>query len=170
MLSIRDEQPHDTAAIRAVLVAAFPTAEEADLVDRLRVHSPNYLGFVALDDEVVVGQVVFTPVTMQTERGVVEGFGLAPLAVHPDRQRRGIGSALVAEGLRRLRAGACPFVVVLGHPEYYPRFGFVAASRHGVRCQWEQVPDDAFMIQVFDPDSVVSGGVVRYRPEFEPLA
>lgn len=170
MLVIRDQQPDEVPAIRTVLLAAFPTAEEADLVDRLREHCPSYLGLVALDSDAVVGHVVFTPVTLQTARGIVEGYGLAPLAVHPDHQRRGIGAALVEEGIRRLRAGGCPFVVVLGHPEYYPRFGFVPASRHGVRCQWEQVPDEAFMILVFGRAGLASGGVARYRPEFEPLA
>jgi putative acetyltransferase len=169
MLLTRDQEPDDVPAIRDVLLAAFPTPEEADLVDRLRDRLPNYLGLVALHGDAVVGHALFTPVTLQTERGIVEGFGLAPLAVHPDHQRRGIGAALVEEGLRRLRAGGCSFVVVLGHPEYYPRFGFEPASRHGVRCQWDQVPDDAFMIQVLAPDSVMSGGVVHYRPEFESL-
>jgi putative acetyltransferase len=168
---IRDERPEDAQGIRSLLEAVFPTTEEADLVDRLRRSCPDYLGLVAVEDGALVGHAVFTPVALQAEAGAIVGSGLAPLAVRADRQRRGIGSALVEEGLRRLRAVGSPFVVVLGHPTYYPRFGFVPASRLGVRCQWEQVPDDAFMILVLDPGEAPSiAGVARYRPEFDGTA
>ena len=95
-------------------------------------------------------------------------MGLAPMAVLPDYQHQGIGSQLVTSGLEILRQRNCPYVVVLGHPEYYPRFGFVPASRHGIVCQWEGVPDGAFMVLIFD-EAIMSGvsGVVRYRDEFE---
>jgi putative acetyltransferase len=168
---IRGERPEDAQGIRSLLEAVFPTTEEAELVDRLRRSCPDCLGLVAVEDDALVGHVVFTPVTLQTEAGVVEGSGLAPLAVRPDRQRRGIGTALVHAGLDHLRAAHCPFVVVLGHPTYYPRFGFVPASRLGVRCQWDQVPDDAFMILALAPDRVpASGGLAQYRPEFDGTA
>jgi len=97
-------------------------------------------------------------------------MGLAPMAVLPERQRNGVGSALVRRGLELLRYDACPFVVVLGHPDYYPRFGFDRASRFGLRSQWDGVPDEAFMVKVFDPDVLpAGGGIARYRDEFDSV-
>ena len=88
------------------------------------------------------------------------------MAVLPERQRQGIGSELVETGLAELRERDCPFVIVLGHPEYYPRFGFEPASRHGIKCEWE-VPDEAFMILVLDEVRMPeAGGRARYRAEF----
>jgi putative acetyltransferase len=96
------------------------------------------------------------------------GMGLAPMAVSPLRQRQGIGSQLVRHGLEYLKQMACPFVIVLGHPEYYPRFGFQPASNYGLSSQWDGIPDEAFMVIAFDEDTLPSsGGVARYRPEFD---
>ncbi len=95
-------------------------------------------------------------------------MGLAPVAVVPDRQREGIGSQLVRHGLDHLRDAGCPFVIVLGHPEYYPRFGLERASAHGLRSQWEGIPDEAFMVVVFEAGAMPEGGgVARYRKEFD---
>jgi putative acetyltransferase len=95
-------------------------------------------------------------------------MGLAPVAVVPERQRQGVGSQLVEAGHKVLRQQACPFVIVLGHPEYYSLFGFVPASRHGLACQWEGVPDDAFMVLILE-EAFMAGvvGVARYRDEFD---
>ncbi len=88
------------------------------------------------------------------------------MAVLPDRQRDGIGSKLVRRGLDELRERNCPFVIVLGHPEYYPRFGFEPASKRGVRCKWE-VPDEVFMILVLDEAAMAGvSGLAHYRSEF----
>ena len=94
-------------------------------------------------------------------------MGLAPMAVLPERQRQGIGSRLVEAGIRILRKQGCPFVIVLGHPGFYPRFGFVSASRYGLTCQWEGVPDEAFMVLILN-ESTLAGvtGIARYRDEF----
>ena len=167
---IRDEQPGDAPGIRVLLEAAFPSSVEADLVDRLRVSGPAQVSLVAVDAGHIVGHILFTPVIIEAGPESLNGFGLAPMAVLPQDQRRGVGAALVRAGLERLRQTGCPFVVVVGHAEYYPRFGFVSASRHGVRCQWDQVPDEAFMILVLD--SAVAPkltGLARYRPEFDEL-
>ena len=168
---IRDEEEGDEAAIRRVLDAAFGTPIESGLVDALRAGCRDRVSLVAVDeDEAVVGHVLFTPVVIEGEHGAIEGYGLAPMAVHPSVQRSGIGSALVRAGLERLDRSGCPFVVLVGHPEYYPRFGFVPAFAHGVRCQWDGVPDDAFMIRPGDPSGESHlAGLARYRPEFDAV-
>jgi putative acetyltransferase len=134
----------------------------------LRTACPDRLSLVAERDGGIVGHILFTPVEIDAAAGVLRGYGLAPVAVRTAWQRRGIGSALVAEGVRRLRDAGVPYLIVLGHPEYYPRFGFEPASRHGVRCQWPGVPDEAFMLLVLDPVVTTQlAGIARYRPEFD---
>lgn len=168
MISVREEAPEDVPTIRKVNELAFGQPQEAGIVDALRESGDELLSFVADYDGEVVGHILFTPVTIETARGAVRGMGLAPMAVLPERQRQGIGSALVRHGLAALRDRSCPFVIVLGHSEYYPRFGFEPASRYGVRSQWEGVPDEAFMILVVD-ERVMAGvsGIARYRGEFD---
>ncbi len=102
--------------------------------------------------------------------GEIHGAGLAPVAVLPEHQRRGVGRALIEAGNQRIRGTGCPFIIVLGHPDYYQRFGFTPASRHGVTCQWN-VPDEAFMMLVLD-ESAMNGqsGVATYRQEFSGVA
>ena len=148
--------------------AAFGQPLEADIVDALRAGCKDRLSLVALDGTRLVGHILFTPATIETADGVVSGYGLAPMAVLPETQRSGVGSALVRAGLERLRASGCAFVIVIGHPEYYPRFGFVRASAHGVRCQWDGIPDGAVMLLVLQPS--IAGrlaGLAKYRPEFD---
>lgn len=179
MTTIRTERPGDAPAIRRVNEAAFGQPDEADIVDALRQACPDSLSLVAVaDDGSVVGHILFTPAVVEGEgHGVTEaegrqvvGVGLAPMAVLPERQRQGIGSKLVTEGLEMLRGEGCPFVIVLGHPDFYPRFGFVRASGQGLACQWQDVPDEAFMVLVLDAD-VMRGvsGVARYREEFSEV-
>ena len=164
---VREERPGDEAAIRDVNRAAFETDVEAGLVDALRQTCPERLSLVALRGGDVVGHILFTPATVHAGTREVRGMGLAPMAVLPAHQRAGIGSALVRVGIERVRAAGCPFVIVLGHPEYYPRFGFERASAWGLTCEYEGVPDEAFMIVVFDPGAMRGcSGVARYRPEF----
>lgn len=166
MIKIRKEEEGDRDAIHHLNSVAFDNGPEADLVDRLRASCKDYLSFVAVEDGSVVGHILFTPATIE---GCAEGgMGLAPMAVIPSRQSKGIGSRLVRHGLEYLRHAGCPFVIVLGHPEYYPRFGFKLASEHQIRSQWEGVPDDAFLITVFDSGVLPkTGGIARYRDEFD---
>jgi len=167
MTTIRLEEPGDVASIRDVNERAFDQPEEANIVDHLRETCGGLLSFVAVVDEQVVGHILFSPATIEQDGKAIEGMGLAPMAVIPEHQRRGIGSSLVETGLDILRDSSCPFVIVLGHPEYYPRFGFETASRHGITCQWDGVPDEAFMILVFDQNAMKHvSGVARYRDEF----
>jgi len=165
MIEIRKEEPRDREAVRQLNLAAFDNGPEADLVDRLRTLCEQYLAFVAVEDGVVVGHVLFSPITVKGSN--VVGMGLGPMAVLPSHQRKGIGSLLVRHGLEFLRKSDCPFVIVLGHPEYYPRFGFEVASKYELRSQWEGVPDEAFMVIVLNSSEFPKqGGVARYRDEF----
>jgi putative acetyltransferase len=168
VITIRAESPADAAGIHAVNEQAFGQPMEANLVDRLRKTCDTAVSLVADEDGLIVGHILFTPVVVEAGSGPVAGMGLAPMAVLPNRQRQGIGSGLVAEGVEILRSRQCPFVVVVGHPEYYPRFGFERASRHRLESQWDGIPDDAFMVLVLDPDAMSGvSGVARYRREFD---
>lgn len=164
----REELPADAAGVRRVNELAFAGLTEARIVDELRASCPGLICLVAAERENIVGHILFSPVVIEARGGDLHGMGLGPMAVIPDHQRQGIGSALVRFGLEKLMSPSCPFVIVLGHPAYYPRFGFVKASVHGVQCQWEGVPDEAFMVLVLDQE-VLSRltGTAKYRQEFE---
>ncbi len=165
MVTIREEQPADVEAIREINLAAFDGSAEADIIDALRRDCDDLLSMVAVDAGRVVGHILFSPVTID---GAVFGMGLAPVAVAPDRRRQGIGSDLVRRGVEILRDRRCPCIIVLGHPGFYPRFGFEPASKHNLQCQWPGVPDDVFMALLLDPDACANiGGVARYRSEFD---
>jgi putative acetyltransferase len=171
MATIRPERPEDASHIRHVVELAFGQRAEADLVDALRRSCGDTALSLVADDEGVVGHVLFTPVVVERPGAPIAGMGLAPLAVRPDRQRQGIGSWLVRQGLDILRDRGCPFVVVVGHPEYYPRFGFEPASRHGLRSQWPGMSDASFMVLICDaPTMAGASGVARYRNEFDAFA
>jgi putative acetyltransferase len=165
-IHIRPEQPDDADDIRRVNEEAFGQPLEAGLVERLRANCGVLLSLVATVNGRIAGHILFTPLRVESPEAVFEGAGLGPMAVLPEWQRQGVGSRLVAEGLAALRARGCPFVIVLGHPAYYPRFGFEPASRYGVRAQWD-VPDEAFMLLALDAKNVKGlAGLARYRDEF----
>ena len=168
MINIRPEQPEDIPLIHAVNEVTFDQPTEANLVNALRSACPDVVSLVAVSDGQIVGHILFTPVIASDSAHKVKGIGLAPMAVLPEYQHQGIGSLLVEAGLRILDARNCPFVIVLGHTAYYPRFGFVPASLYGLDCQWDAVPDEAFMVLVLD-ETIMSGvsGVARYRKEFD---
>lgn len=169
-MTVRPERPEDAARVRVINELAFGQPAEADLVERLRQSCADSLSLVA-EDGAIVGHILFTPVVVETRGQRVSGMGLAPMAVLPERQRQGIGSQLVGRGLDLLRERGYPFVVVVGHPEYYPRFGFVPASTHGLASQWKGVPDAAFMVLVLDPRAMAGvSGVATYRDEFNEVA
>ena len=165
-LAIRPERPADIPGIRAVNERAFGQPDEAALVDAVRARGERRISLVAVVAERLVGHVLFTPVTIQGPDCVHEAVGLAPMAVDPDYQRRGIGSRLVVQGLDRCRESGYRIAVVLGHPSYYPRFGFVPARRHGIRFELD-VPDEVFMVVELEP-GVLAGctGVASYAKEF----
>ncbi len=167
MAKVIAERPSDADAIREVNELAFGGPKEADLVDELRSACDDLMSLVALDGSRLVGHILFSPVVIEGPKEALKGMGLGPMAVLPDCQGWGVGTSLVRAGLAGLRRRSCPFVVVLGHPDYYPRFGFVKASTRSVRCQWEGVPDEAFMILVLNETVPCPAGVAWYREEFD---
>ena len=168
MITIRPEQPDDIAAVRAINETAFGEPTEATIVDSLRNACPDAVSIVAVEDDRILGHIFFSPVFVSGGQEVAQGMGLAPMAVLPERQRHGIGSMLVQAGIDAMRERNCPFIIVLGHPEYYPRFGFAPASHHGLSCQWDGVPDEAFMVLILDEPAMAGvSGAARYRDEFD---
>jgi putative acetyltransferase len=164
-MHIRSERLTDIPGIRAVNLAAFETSTEADLVDALRRQADPIVSLVAEDGGAIVGHILFSPVTL-TAHPELRIIGLAPMAVVPARQRQGIGSALVHEGLRRCRSLVFSVVVVLGHAEYYPRFGFTPASHFGLGCEYD-VPEEVFMVLELERDALKGkSGTIRYHPAF----
>ena len=166
-MRIRSEESADLDAVRAVNRAAFGGEVEANLVDALRLEASPIVSLVADDGGVVIGHVMFSPVSIDANASDASTLmGLAPLAVRPDRQRQGVGGALIREGLAACRLRGVAAVVLVGMPEYYPRFGFVPASRFGLTCEYE-VPDDVFMAIELETDALAGRrGLVRYHPAF----
>jgi putative acetyltransferase len=162
---IRREKFTDFTAIREVNREAFVGPTEAELVDALRTKIAC-ISLVALSDRVVVGHILFTPVEVIGPSGMARVAGLGPMAVRPGWQRKGVGSLLFREGLEECKRSGYEAVVLLGHAEYYPRFGFVPASRFGLRCEFD-APDEAFMALELRSGALgAGGGVVRYDSEF----
>jgi putative acetyltransferase len=167
MITIRAEKPEDISAIRIVNERAFGRPEEGEIVDRLRESCPDFLSLVAEADGGIVGAILFTPAVIEGVGRRIAGMLLGPLAALPERQRQGIGSALTRRGLDLLGERGCPFVVLVGHPEYYPRFGFEHASALGLTCPWDGVPDDAWMACILDAETMAgASGMVRVREEW----
>ncbi len=166
MIVIREENPEDIAAIHQVNEMAFNRAAEADLVDELRRKEKVIRSCVAEQDGEVVGHILFSPVTIESGANKYKAAGLAPMAVLPQYQNRGIGSLLVKDGIRRCREAGYNSVVVLGHSEYYPRFGFVPAGRYGLKSEFN-VADEVFMALELSEEALKNcPGVVKYQPEF----
>jgi len=161
-IEIRDEIPEDAPAIRDVNIRAFEQDEESNIVDALRSNEAVLLSLVATLKGQVVGHILYSPISVSD----VAGAALGPMSVLPEYQRQGIGGKLIEAGNQKLKDRGCPFVIVLGHANYYPRFGFRPASAYGIQCEWE-VPDDVFMVLILNHSKMAGvTGLARYRPEF----
>lgn len=149
---IRNEQEADRETVYAVNAAAFKTEAEAKLVDVRRAHAHPIVSLVAEEHGEIVSHIMFSPVSLSGDAHL-KVMGLAPLAVTPQYQRKGIGSALVHAGLEQCKQLGAVTVVVLGHPNYYPRFGFTHSSQFGIDCEYE-VPEEAFMVMELQPGAL----------------
>src|SRR5687767_4733673 len=164
MEQIRPERVEDTTAVRRVLEAAFPTAAEADLVERLRRGSKSVIALAAENEGEVVGHIVFSPLALEPLAGAI-GLGLGPIAVLPDYEKHGVGRRLVQNGLAACHSWGAGFVTVLGDPEYYGRFGFEPASEHGLLNEFGAGPH--FMVFPLKKNGLPPRGtLIRYAPEF----
>ena len=165
-MDIRIEKPEDLEAVRNVNMAAFGRENEANLVDRLRGIASTF-SFVAVQSDRIVGHLFFSPVAVEGKcSSNLSILGLAPVAVLPDYQRQGVGSLLIREGLKECARSGFQAVVVLGHPDFYPRFGFIPASKKSLKCEYD-VPDEAFMVLELASGALQDcSGTVKYRSEF----
>ena len=166
MLTIRPEKPENHTQIAEVNTHAFFRPDEADLVDALRSDGKLVVSLIAVMDEMVVGHIAFSPVSLDQMGKSSGAVGLGPMAVLPTYQKQGIGLKLIAAGLDACRNAGYEIVVVLGHAGYYPRAGFGPASAYGISCEFD-VPDEVFMVKELAPGKLNQyRGVVRYQPAF----
>lgn len=164
-IDIREERDEDVAAIRDVNNRAFDQVHEGKIVDALRSNGAALLSLVATVDGQVVGHIMYSPITVRD----VTGAALGPMAVIPEHQGQGIGSKLVQTGNAKIKDTGWPFIIVLGHPNFYPRFGFKPARDLEITCEWE-VPADVFMVLVLDDEKMRSiSGLAKYRHEFSTV-
>ena len=168
MINIRSERAQDVAAVRRVHVTAFPTADEADLVERLRAGGKAGVSLVAEAEGRIIGHIIFSPVTFDPPLDII-AYGLGPMAVVPGYEKHAVGRRLVQNGLAECHARNACMVVVLGDAGYYNRFGFERASRHGLRNEFGA--EESFMVFMLDarahpPPSTL----VKYASEFEALS
>jgi putative acetyltransferase len=169
MIRIRPERPEDIASIDEINRLAFGGEEEAKLIKAIR--GSDYfipeLSLVAVEDDRIVGHILFSPVTIESSESSVTALALAPMAVVPEYQNKGSGTDLVKHGLEVCKKLCHTIVIVVGHPEYYSRFGFKPAREYGLEAPFE-VPDDAFMALELVPGALKNvRGMVKYNPAFD---
>jgi len=164
---VRPETPDDIDSIRYVNEQAFGQEDESMLIEKLRKRGVLAVSLVAVQDGEIVGHIAFSPVVVESEDSSFEAIALGPMAVLPMYQRKGIGSQMVLAGLEECRRLRQEIIVVLGHPDYYPRFGFVLAKPKGIACEFE-VPEEAWMILQLSEEALAGRrGIVRFQPEFK---
>lgn len=171
----RREIPTDSDAIRAVTISAFAASEfghngEADLIEQIRASDPNSMSLVAIHENELVGHVLFSRAVIRTVESELAGMALGPMSVEPNSQRCGHGTGLVELGLESFDRTACPFVIVLGHPDYYPKFGFRPAAEYGITHGFAGIPQNVFFIR-WNKDTALpalNGGQAWFAKEFGP--
>lgn len=167
MISIREEKKTDLNPIKQINDLAFGQAQEGNVIDKIRDSESPILSLVAEIDNTVVGHIFYSLAEIESHEKKIIGMGLAPMAVLPKHQNRGIGKRLINESIALLKEKETPFIIVLGHEDYYPKFGFELASKYGIKCQWDGVPDEAFMIMILDRKKMLNvHGVAKYRDEW----
>jgi len=168
--TIRPETPEDVDSICYVNAQAFGQEDESKIIEKLRNSGVLMVSLVAVQDGQIVGHIAFSPVAVESGLSSFEAVALAPMAVLPAYQRKGIGSQMVWAGLEECRRLGHEIIVVLGHPDYYPRFGFVLAKPKGVDCEFE-VPEEAWMVLELREGALAGrSGTVKFQPEFHEVA
>ncbi len=152
-MNIREEQSSDIEKIWKVNAEAFETEAEANLVNALRSGGCTYISLVAEIENSVVGHILFTPVELTGNENKLKILGLAPMAVLSEHQNKKIGSKLMEAGLAHCQSLGYDAVVVLGHPNYYPKFGFEPSVKSGIKSEYD-VPDEVFMLLELVPESL----------------
>ena len=165
-MNIRPERAEDTAAIRKILVSAFPSAAEADLVERLRGDGDLALALVAEENAVACGYVSFPRLAVDEGTLIHDAAGLAPVAVTPERQRRGIGGVLIREGHRLLHERGTSLIFVLGDPGYYARFGYDLDTA----APFSSVYAGPYFMALRLSETAPRAGEVRYPAAFDQLS
>jgi putative acetyltransferase len=161
---IREEIPEDYEAVRNLNRLAFGGNDEAEIVDRLRSARLVVVSLVAVENDEIVGHIMFSELPIETDHGDLDAVSLAPMSVDPKCQRQGIGSALVRRGLEICRERGKAIVVVVGHPEYYPRFGFSAGLARDLHGPFS---GDVWMALELKPGALENvQGTVRYPEAF----
>ena len=169
-MRVRPEAPGDHGVVFHIVSQAFGNDAEAKLVDELRAAASPQISLVADEDGIVLGHIFFSPATVGEGPDARKIFALGPVGVRPDQQNRALGSALVRAGLERCLAIDEPVVVVLGHPPYYPRFGFRQAHEHGLYYKSRPGPNPAFMVAELRPGALEGlTGEVHYHPAFDAV-
>jgi putative acetyltransferase len=168
-MNIRKEQPSDIEKIWEVNSEAFETEAEANLVNALRSSGCDYISLVAEAENKIVGHILFTPVELTDDENKLKLMGLGPMAVLRKYQNKGIGSELVKAGLEHCQSLGYDAVVVLGHPNFYPRFDFVPSAKYGIKSEYD-VPDEVFMILELVPESLNNhSGIIKYHEAFNSI-
>jgi putative acetyltransferase len=166
---VKSESPDDIRAIEVVNLSAFQGEKEAILIDELR-KSQGFsqdLSLVAEFNGRIVGHLMLTPVVLKTTSGEINMLALAPMSVVPSQSHRGIGSELVNTAIERAREKGYAGIIVAGHPDYYQRFGFEAASKYGISCNLP-VPEDSIMVIEVTGGSLQKGSL-HYPPQFNSI-
>ena len=167
-MRIRPEEGKDWAPVRLVNESAFETCVEARLVARLREEAQPVISLVAEENDEVVGHIIFPPVSLGGHAHL-RMMGLGPMAVLPKLQRKGIGAALIRAGLEQCKQLGAGAVVLVGHPEFYSRFGFRPASRFQLTCEFE-VPEEAWMALELESEFLADvSGKIKYHPAFRDV-
>ncbi|MFC1478287.1 GNAT family N-acetyltransferase [Candidatus Margulisiibacteriota bacterium] len=167
---IRPEKPEDISEIRRINAEAFDADGEANLIDALRDSGVPLISLVAEDSEgAIIGHILFSEVTLDPNRTDITIAGLAPIAVLPAYQNKGVGSMLIDEGIKYCKKAGYAAVVVLGHHKYYPRFGFVPSTKYDLTCEYD-VPTEVFMVKELWAGALKDcKGEIRYHEVFRQL-
>ena len=165
-MSIRAENKTDINNIWQINAEAFEGEEEANLINALRNSDTSYISLVYEENNKLVGHIFFTPVELVDDTSNLRLIGLAPMAVSPKMQNKGIGSSLIKAGIKQCLNEGYDAIIVLGHPNYYPKFGFIPSVKYGIKSEYE-VPEDVFMILELKENALKGKtGTIKYHEAF----